>query len=280
MKRLAPFALTAALLAPLAGCAADASPDAVQEGEQVASKARITFKAEGFQVETSGTLRAGGTVVVHYEPARLPGCRGGLNDGRPAWTIGGYASFNGQTPKAFEATELTADGYDRQGKDVELRIPEGGDLALWFQVTSRFGCSEYDSQYGQNFHFAVEGPAPEADATLTFRANGEIEQSAPLVVGAKVAVRYEQERLTECRSSYNGYAAWAITGHARVAGGTEQSFSTARPLDASGQKRELVDGLVQLSEEGELELWFENTGRGCVGWDSEGGKNYRFAIGR
>lgn len=273
--------LAVSLLSLLAACSTNAADDgATDESNQTAAASTIAFEAGDFAVETKGKLVAGSKVVVTYDPARLPACRGNVGGGGPGWSITGYASFNGQPATTFEATRLTADKKDREAAPYELKLPEGGDLALWFQVSSRFGCSEFDSQYGQNFHFDVAGPAPEADATLVFRANGKVEQSAPLKAGAKVAVRYEQERLDECRSSYNGHAAWSITGHAKVNDGEELTFSTARQLDASGHKRAPVDSFIQLGAAGELALWFENTGRECVAWDSKDGDNYRFAIER
>jgi hypothetical protein len=275
MRKLALLSLA---VLSFAGCAASTDDDGANSANAVSSEASIDFDAAGFKVETSGKLAAGQRVRIQYDLARLPTCRGNVNGGGPGWNISGFASFNGKPATAFEVTKLTADGRDRESAPYELLLPEGGDLALWFSVSSAWGCNQYDSQYGQNFHFDVAGPSPEANTTLTFRADGSLDQSGPLKAGATVAVRYEQDRLQTCRQSFNGYASWSITGHARINGGNEQKFATARPMDARGEKRELIDNLVQLAEPGELELWFENNDMQCVGWDSMGGKNYRFTI--
>lgn len=278
MNRFALLTLAGLAFVSLPACSADGDQSGAAGVDEVNATSTISFKAEGFKVETTGKLAAGGKVLIQYDPARLPGCRGNVGGGGPGWSISGYASFNGQPATTFEVTKLNATRTDREPAPYELKLPEGGDLAIWFHVASRWGCSEYDSQYGQNFHFDVAGPPPEADSTLTFHADGKVDQTKPLKAGAKVAVRYEQDRLQTCRSTYNGRPAWAITGHARINGGEEQSFSTARPVYGSGEEREPLDNLVRLGESGQLELWFENSGRDCVGWDSQDGKNYRFPI--
>lgn len=272
--------LGVAAFATVLGCSTSASPDdeGGQSADQVSTASSITFKATGFAVETSGKLTAGSKTTIAYDLDRLPQCRGNVGGGGPAWNITGFASFNGQPATTFDVSKLTPNGNDRVAAPYELKLPEGGDLAIWFQVTNRWGCSEYDSQYSQNFHFKVDGPPPEADAELTFNADGSVDQSAPLKAGSTVAVRYEQDRLTKCRASRNGYAAWSITGHARVNGGTDQQFSTARPVDQYGEKRELIANIVHLDEAGELELWFNNSAIECTAWDSKDGQNYRFPI--
>ena len=41
----------------------------------------------------------------------------------------------------------------------ELQVSGAGDLEIWFQNTSRWGCSAYDSAFGKNYHFAVAASA-------------------------------------------------------------------------------------------------------------------------
>ncbi|MBF5067492.1 hypothetical protein G6O45_30280, partial [Salmonella enterica subsp. enterica serovar Istanbul] len=83
-----------------------------------------------------------------------------------------FYSENGSAAKTFEVSALTPDGKDRVAKAARIVPSQGGDLAIWFQVSSAFGCSEFDSQFGQNFHLPVKGAPPEARATIAFGTDG------------------------------------------------------------------------------------------------------------
>ena len=112
--------------------------------------------------------------------------------------------------------------------------------------------------------------------TLTFNADGSVTQSAPLVAGGNVRVRYSQTRLRQCTGTTNATAAWAITGYASLAGAAATSWDTGR---TTGTTRASVNQVIALPRSGELALWFQQTNRwGCVAWDSRNGQNYRFAV--
>ena len=119
-----------------------------------------------------------------------------------------------------------------------VELSQGGDVALWFQVTNRWGCSEFDSDYGQNFHFAVEGAVPTSDAAIEFGKSGDPKVSGHLVAGGKVRVRYAQDRLTTCVRTQMGHPAWGVTGYAKIGGGDAAHFDTGR---AEGSDRVSVD---------------------------------------
>lgn len=139
-------------LAPACGAPLDEATEADDaQLEAAAAGATLTFRGNYTQA-VSGKLRAGSTFQVQYDAARLPGCRGNLNGGQPAWTITGYYSVNGQAAKSFWAGGFSATGSTAP---PVLRLPEGGDLALWFQITNRWGCNGWDSSYGHNYHFNV-----------------------------------------------------------------------------------------------------------------------------
>lgn len=149
--RALPFA---ALLLLTAACGGEVtSDDALELSESdLATVPSIQFKTTG--VVTRGTPTQGKKVRITYQAARLPDCRGTLNDGRPAWSITGYASLNGAAPTSF----LVA-GYNPAGTKIptshSLALPDEGELQLWFEVTNRWGCQAWDSHYGQNHRFTV-----------------------------------------------------------------------------------------------------------------------------
>lgn len=258
----------------LAGCST--SETATQHDESAFSTtATVRFTTDdGMQI--AGNLRAGRPVRVEYALDRLPQCRDDANGDHPGWSITGFYSENGGPAATFEPTKLSNDGRDRVAAPVTITPSHGGDLAFWFQATSVFGCSAYDSAFGQNFHASVAGPPPNASASIVFAGDGTVVQDGPLKVGGKVKVRYEQNRLPDCRREQLGNPLWTITGFASVAGDEATPFQTGR---ANGPNREAIDAILELPRSGALELWFQVTNvDGCASYDSNLGQNYTFAI--
>ena len=263
-----------------AACSAEtttANGGTTADEANVTSGARLALTSD-FKSTFTGTAKAGSPISVDYALDRLPKCRGNASGG-PGWNIYGYYSENGGSAKSFEVTALSADGKDRVAKTASFTPSQGGDVAVWFQSTSVFGCTEYDSQYGQNFHLDVSGASPAADASFTFKADGSVDQQGTLHAGAKVKVRYEQDRLSQCRQTQGGNPVWNISGYASINGGDGQpplAFSTGKPV---GGDREAIDVLVDLPKAGTLALWFDVTSiSGCHEVDAKGGANYAFPI--
>lgn len=263
------------LLLPLAACSSEASSAVEGDEADYTDDARIVFTSD-YQMHLTGTPRAGKGLLVEYALERLPQCRGNLGGGAPAWNITGYYSVSGGPAKIFEVSALSEDGKDRVAKPARIALESGGDLAFWFQVHNRWGCSEFDSAFGQNFHVDVQGPEPDADARIVFRADGAVDQSGTLRAGGNVQIRYEQARLPQCRRQQGGMPQWSITGFASIDGDEPATFQTGRP---DGADRTEIDALVPLPRSGELSLWFQVVSLGgCHAYDSQNGQNYRFRI--
>jgi len=275
--RFSAFVLLAAMITTM-GCSAEtASNDSATGGDEqdVTAEATLKFTSD-FKTSTVGTPTQGKGVRVEYALDRLPQCRGNVGGGGPGWNITGYYSENGGAAKIFEVTALSPDGKDRIAKPATIVPSQGGDLAVWFQVSSRFGCSEFDSQYGQNYHVTVKGQVPEAAASITFGADGSVDQQGDLKAGTKVRVRYEQSRLPDCRRTERGNPVWTITGFSQLDREEARTFDTARP---EGADRKEVDALVDLPHAGELSLWFQVSSLGgCMKYDSKNGANYKFRV--
>ena len=148
-------------------CTQASGDEAVQgdEAEVQGGGASYALTADG-QEKLTGTASAGKPITISYDLDRLKSCRGNQG-GNPGWNIFGYYSVNGSAAKSFEVTKLSSDGSDRVSAPATITPLEGGDLAIWFQVTSVFGCTDYDSDFGKNFHVQVQGEGPEALPTIT-----------------------------------------------------------------------------------------------------------------
>jgi Family of unknown function (DUF6209) len=271
------LALALMLATPaFAGCSADTSSPQTGDEQDVTADAATLKLTKDFQTNVVGEPVAGKGLRVEYALERLPDCRGNVGGGGPGWNVTGFYSENGSPAKTFEVSALTPDGKDRVAKAGRIVPSAGGDLAIWFQVSSTFGCSAYDSQNGQNFHLAVKGPVPVAGASILFGASGEPKVDGELKAGGKVRITYTQDRLPDCRRTERGNPVWNITGFAQVDGEKPHTFDTAQ---AKGSDREEIEALVDLPHAGDLSLWFQVVSLGgCMKYDSKSGANYHFAI--
>ena len=267
---------SALVLFVAAGCSAEtASSDPASDDSEVQSDATIKLTSD-FKMQVVGRPTAGKGLRIEYALDRLPQCRGNVGGGGPGWSITGYYSENGGPAKTFDPTTLSEDGKDRVAKPATIALKQGGDLALWFTVSSRWGCQEFDSAFGNNYHVDVAGAPPSAEATIVFDKSGAPRQDGALKAGGKVKIRYEQDRLPDCRRSQGGNPQWSIGGFAQIGGAEPVSFQTGRP---EGSDREEIDAILELPRSGELALWFQVVSLGgCMKYDSNGGANYKFRI--
>lgn len=106
-----------------------------------------------WRVEATASTVGAKNVVFEYEPSRLPRCRQGYN-GLPTWDILLWYRFDGGSASYFPTTRV--DGTTRLMNPVVLAVPSGAKhLEVWFKGNDRAGCVEWDSRYGQNYHFAL-----------------------------------------------------------------------------------------------------------------------------
>jgi hypothetical protein len=120
--------------------------------EQRGDTAVLAFDGD-FSENQSDAIHALDKVVVHYAPERLSRCAGSTS-GRAAWSITGFYQVDGGAVKQLMVTR--AEGSSLVSADPEITVPRGHDLAMWFESTSVWGCHEVDSDYGDNYHFAIE----------------------------------------------------------------------------------------------------------------------------
>jgi hypothetical protein len=98
-----------------------------------------------------------------------------------------------------------------------------------------------------------------------------------LVAGEAVIVRYDLDRMTECRARQGGQDAWMVTGFAMIDGGAPAAFEVARLVDGTVVA---VDGALALPPGAStLTLFFQSTNVfGCRAFDSNFGADYAFPV--
>jgi hypothetical protein len=228
--------------------------------------------AADWSVAASGPIVSGGPAIVHYDVARLPDCRA-VYHGFPAWGINAYYAVDGGPAFTVPVTQLQNGAV--VGVDASFTVPPGQDLALWFHASDEYGCSQWDSAYGANFHFALAAGSP----AIHFRWPAFTDDvSAPLAAGGDLLVDYDIRRLPTCRQDYNGAQTWDVLVDYRFDGGATASASLTTAL--SDYERVQAPARLHVPDDARtIELWFDNHDRtGCQAWDSAYGANYRFDL--
>ena len=144
------------VLLALAGCAPggareEAGEERADESSEALGGAILTFGAD-WSATVTGKLRAGDPIEIRYDEARLPRCRGDQG-GVPQWAITAYYQVDDGDVLSVPVVGANA------ASPVVIVPPSSGELALWFQVTNRWGCMEYDSNFGDDYTFTVGAPA-------------------------------------------------------------------------------------------------------------------------
>lgn len=151
---LPPLVAILPLVAHLFGCA---SPPEQQTGEVTGATSTpssiLTFGADWSETQ-DGPLVAGGTATIAYDPARLSACEA-VQGGTPQWAITGHVQID---DGPVSTIDILSPNHP-SGNPVTFSLTASGDMALWFEATNAYGCHEWDSDFGTDYHFAVGAPA-------------------------------------------------------------------------------------------------------------------------
>jgi hypothetical protein len=158
-------ALTKSRLASLCvlvvAAACSAGPSDLAQGDDALSTPQshvsMIFSSNG-SYGASAPLAAGDLVEINYAASRYASCVLTRNGG-PVWATVAYFMLNNGPVQS-----VVIAGSGAQTPSFSIPGGAGGDLAIWFHTSNDAGCNQYDSNYGQNFHFrvAAHGFAPPA----------------------------------------------------------------------------------------------------------------------
>jgi hypothetical protein len=111
--------------------------------------ATITF-ASNFTQTVTGVIVPGGSISIAYDSARTPTCRY-FEGGAVLWDVTAHVRFD---PDEEEVDVSVRDAA------ATVTVPTDGatSVSIWFENTSAYGCDTFDSNYGNNYVFAVQTP--------------------------------------------------------------------------------------------------------------------------
>jgi hypothetical protein len=115
-------------------------------------RAVLAFDADGSFTQ-DGTIHAGDQVILHYDPERLAKCAASTG-GHPAWGVTGYWQVDHGTVHQLQVGQVS--GSTLVAGDPPFTVSRGSDLAVWFDASNIYGCHEYDSNLGANYHAKIE----------------------------------------------------------------------------------------------------------------------------
>lgn len=129
-------------------CGGSDSPASGQQQDQTErTTATITFDAK-WNEAVDGRLVEGGEAVLVYDDTRLAKCKG-EQGGVPQYAVTAYASVDGAAADTVVVAGLNAQA------DPTIELSSAGELEIWFEVTNKWGCHEWDSDFGNNYRFQV-----------------------------------------------------------------------------------------------------------------------------
>ena len=153
--------LTASLALGLSGCSG-AGPDledmAGELGQASTAEATVVFHGD-YTTEVRGALERGKRLKVLYASSRAR-CQA-TYAGRPAWSVTAWYRWNGGEVRSVQVAGLRPDGPGAGAPEPGIPLDSTGDLEMWFQNNDRYGCNNFDSDYGKNYHFRVAPSASE-----------------------------------------------------------------------------------------------------------------------
>jgi hypothetical protein len=258
------------------GCSSASNENATSGSQADTTSTTPDFVFDGtWGYHGDGTRTPGAIANIVYDTSRLSKCRA-TTDGVAAWAIVAFVSADGGAAKQYPLPAV-----DGSAVSVPIEIPYATDMAIWFEATDDSGCTQWDSNYGNNFHFNVETPTR---TVVHFNSNFTTSvQSAPgldfpLQSGAVVDIDYDFARLPQCRSYSGNVPAWQITLFYQRNGGTPVSDDLNVAVDNNFRVQQ--PGHIELpAGTTSLTVWFENDDTyGCNAWDSDYGQNYTFAV--
>lgn len=266
-----PFALFAF------GCSSAPGEDATTGSQADTTSTTPDFVFDGtWGYHGDGTRTPGAVANIVYDTSRLSTCRA-TTDGVAAWAIVAFVSGDGGAPKSYALPS----GQTGSAVTVPIEIPYASDVAIWFEATDDSGCTQWDSNYGNNFHFTVAAPTRTVvhfNSNFTTSVQALPGSTFPFSTGGVVDIDYDFARLPQCRSYSGNVPAWQITMFYQRDDGTVLSDDLNVAVDNNFRVQQ--PGHIELpAGETSLTVWFENDDTyGCNAWDSDYGQNYTFAV--
>ena len=222
-----------------------------ERAELIFSEDKVTLTREVF---------AGDILIVRYDLSRMKDCKAEGRAYLPVLT--GYYQVDEQDKQSFDYPPSYSTVNRMQSSSIE--VPNGEQLSFSFQMVDNRACESWDSNFQAGYRIQIKASDDsnnEEPSLLTFRADGEVSQSAPLKSGALVSIKYDLDRLSDCISYQNDRPQWGVMGHYKSNLTDKESFQLSQTIDGELGASEVI---LEIPEGDELMVWFTASNRyGC-----------------
>jgi hypothetical protein len=193
----------------------------------------------------------------------------------------------GFTRRSFRMTSHTAP-YPGPFNDIQLiAYVRSGIGTTYWDHNRNPGAFSNDALNAANSYAIVDdgscgAPYSAPSTSVAFGAGWTTVQNYPVRAGTWMTVDYALARLPQCMgSTEDGVPTWGTSAFARFSPGGEIAES---PFQLGGPSTPPADYVFQFGVPAEatgVELWFVTQGQACpTSYDSDYGRNYRFAVTR
>ena len=221
-------------------------------------RAELIFSED--KVTLTREVVAGDILIVRYDLSRMKDCKAEGRAYLPVLT--GYYQVDEQDKQSFDYPPSYSTANRMQSSSIE--VPNGEQLSFSFQMVDNRACESWDSNFEAGYRIKIKASDDsviEEQSLLTFKADGEVIQSAPLKSGALVSIKYDLDRLSDCISYQNDLPQWGVMGHFKSNLTDEESFQVSQTINGELEAPEII---LEIPEGDELILWFTASNRyGC-----------------
>jgi len=115
----------------------------------VAAGCGVASEAQS-SAEATDSISVSSSLTAEYDARRVKRCLGDFN-GQPGWSTTAHYTLNGGPKKMLAVAGLFPSGT----KPAVIPLDTAGTLEIWFETTSRWGCQEWDSDFGRNYRLEL-----------------------------------------------------------------------------------------------------------------------------
>ncbi|KAJ3327842.1 hypothetical protein HDU76_011026 [Blyttiomyces sp. JEL0837] len=235
----------------------------------------INFYSNWDMFVPNSDMDATDQIIVNYNVDRiLPLCNATAD--MPNTTVTAFYQIRNQTTSVTLLDTHPTTPVSRQDSFQIPPLSGPGDLAMWFSCSSNNTAPKFDSKYGANYHFTVNGAMIHFVNSFSSVVTGSLKSGDPILV------QYDIERVNKLCPSDGTHSDLVIDGYYKIDNNPITQFPVYYKSYAflAGPQRPYTEAVITsaITVPGKLSVWFSCQSNAGSGWDSNFGNNWNFDI--
>ncbi|KAJ3094441.1 hypothetical protein HDU97_008051 [Phlyctochytrium planicorne] len=230
---------------------------------------------KGWSQVASPDLKFTDRIMVNYDLDRiLPLCGADVNT--PNVTVTAYHTALGTSLSStiIFKTQSQAPTYQSTQFIIDSALPSTPEIQFWFTCTKQGQPPKYDSNYGNNFKFPLQGAFINFSAGYVHSVRGQLKAGMPVVVSydhARAPCKLAANDIVESVTAFYFYT----SSNAPIA---HSNVYNAYWGGRAGPQYQISTAVIPAAQAGEIQFFFECQTPLGGGWDSDYGRNWRFTV--